>query len=358
MHRPLPALGALASLASSLPAPSAWPSLRGAASSSRGPRAPTAAARGPPQRQPPPPQQQPQRFDAAGDGSGRQQRAEGQRGRSPGRLERQQEPGGSHEDPGTAPWAGEQRRGWGEPLDAADLHPRGPGLPELPILLFRTEALSALHVSLITSSSNAYVSLVTSPSNAYVSLITSPSNAYVSLITSPSNAYVSLITSASNAYVKHLVRLRTSAPYRREQRRVLLGGSGAAAPERMHGAGPGAAPGPHDTGGGGGGGDGGGGGGSSGGGGGPMPHFGGVALVLGSEGAGLSAAVRRLCAPVAIPMEGRMESLNVGVAGAVLMFALSSGPPGLFAGLAARLADARGRGQGQRVVEQPAREGG
>ncbi|KAG2431050.1 hypothetical protein HYH02_013481 [Chlamydomonas schloesseri] len=73
----------------------------------------------------------------------------------------------------------------------------------------------------------------------------------------------------------------------------------------------------------------------------------GVALVLGSEGQGLSPAVRALCRAVAVPMSpGAMESLNVGVAGSLLMFALSAGPPRLFGRLADKLrhgADAGGR---------------
>ncbi len=41
----------------------------------------------------------------------------------------------------------------------------------------------------------------------------------------------------------------------------------------------------------------------------------GVCLVLGSEGQGLSATALERCRPVAIPMVGQMESLNVSVAG-------------------------------------------
>ena len=65
---------------------------------------------------------------------------------------------------------------------------------------------------------------------------------------------------------------------------------------------------------------------------------GGVCLVLGSEGSGLSAEGRAALASyssrgggggkvssVSIPMTGEMESLNVATAGAVLMFALSEG---------------------------------
>jgi len=52
----------------------------------------------------------------------------------------------------------------------------------------------------------------------------------------------------------------------------------------------------------------------------------GLCLVMGSEGQGLSEEVAAACQPVEIPMSGDMESLNVGVAGGILMFAL--GAPG------------------------------
>ncbi|KAG2482195.1 hypothetical protein HYH03_018858 [Edaphochlamys debaryana] len=74
--------------------------------------------------------------------------------------------------------------------------------------------------------------------------------------------------------------------------------------------------------------------------------LGGVALVLGAEGAGLSPGVRALCRRVSIPMEGSMESLNVGVAGGILMFALSAGMPPLLSKLATRLAEASAAQQG------------
>jgi TrmH family RNA methyltransferase len=43
-------------------------------------------------------------------------------------------------------------------------------------------------------------------------------------------------------------------------------------------------------------------------------------LVVGGEAAGASAAVRARATPIAIPMLGRVESLNAAVAGAVILF--------------------------------------
>ena len=49
-----------------------------------------------------------------------------------------------------------------------------------------------------------------------------------------------------------------------------------------------------------------------------------VALVLGSEGQGPSKEIAQLGDPIGIPMPGEFESLNVAVAGAILIFCLSS----------------------------------
>lgn len=48
-----------------------------------------------------------------------------------------------------------------------------------------------------------------------------------------------------------------------------------------------------------------------------------VALVLGSEGQGVRERSLQDCTAVSIPMSGAMESLNVAVAGAILMAFLS-----------------------------------
>lgn len=47
-----------------------------------------------------------------------------------------------------------------------------------------------------------------------------------------------------------------------------------------------------------------------------------LCIILGSEGQGLSKTAVAASRPLAIPMSGAMESLNVSQAGAILMFAL------------------------------------
>jgi RNA methyltransferase, TrmH family len=55
----------------------------------------------------------------------------------------------------------------------------------------------------------------------------------------------------------------------------------------------------------------------------------GVCLVLGSEGQGLSPTALDNCSSISVPMDGDMESLNVAVAGGILMFALTRAPESL-----------------------------
>lgn len=50
----------------------------------------------------------------------------------------------------------------------------------------------------------------------------------------------------------------------------------------------------------------------------------GIALVLGNEARGISPEAKNLCTKVAIPMSGKMESLNVAVAGGILMYCLEN----------------------------------
>ena len=50
-----------------------------------------------------------------------------------------------------------------------------------------------------------------------------------------------------------------------------------------------------------------------------------MALILGSEGQGVSLQAMSHSHPVSIPMVGDAESLNVSQAGAILMFMLSKG---------------------------------
>lgn len=52
-----------------------------------------------------------------------------------------------------------------------------------------------------------------------------------------------------------------------------------------------------------------------------------LCLVLGSEGQGLSENARRSCSRVSIPMPGEFESLNVAVAGGILLYFLKNKVP-------------------------------
>lgn len=47
-----------------------------------------------------------------------------------------------------------------------------------------------------------------------------------------------------------------------------------------------------------------------------------ICLILGSEGQGLSEKAKEESFPVSIPMPGEMESLNVAVAGGILLYLL------------------------------------
>ncbi len=52
----------------------------------------------------------------------------------------------------------------------------------------------------------------------------------------------------------------------------------------------------------------------------PGPLKGPILLVLGNEAKGPSEAIKTFCQPVTLPMQGDIESLNVAVAGGVLMY--------------------------------------
>jgi TrmH family RNA methyltransferase len=49
-----------------------------------------------------------------------------------------------------------------------------------------------------------------------------------------------------------------------------------------------------------------------------------IALVLGNEARGISPEAKQRCTKVAIPMSGKMESLNVAIAGGILMYCLEN----------------------------------
>jgi TrmH family RNA methyltransferase len=52
-----------------------------------------------------------------------------------------------------------------------------------------------------------------------------------------------------------------------------------------------------------------------------------VALVVGNEGAGVRGELAAVGRRVAVPMRGPAESLNVGIAGSILLYALSRETP-------------------------------
>ena len=60
-----------------------------------------------------------------------------------------------------------------------------------------------------------------------------------------------------------------------------------------------------------------------------------LCLCLGNEGQGLSQDLAARCTAIGIPHSGDMESLNVSVAGSILMMALSPGAPQLLADIMA-----------------------
>ena len=57
-----------------------------------------------------------------------------------------------------------------------------------------------------------------------------------------------------------------------------------------------------------------------------VDYAGGVGLVIGSEGKGVSRLIREKCDfVVSLPMKGKINSLNASVAAAVLMYAVAEG---------------------------------
>ncbi len=52
-----------------------------------------------------------------------------------------------------------------------------------------------------------------------------------------------------------------------------------------------------------------------------------LALVVGGEGAGVSAAVQAVCRPLTVPMPGPAESLNAALAGAIALYEAAGRPP-------------------------------
>lgn len=62
----------------------------------------------------------------------------------------------------------------------------------------------------------------------------------------------------------------------------------------------------------------------------PKLNFdGGVALVIGSEGSGVSVLVKKNCdAVVSLPMQGKVNSLNASVAAGILIYEVTRAAPG------------------------------
>lgn len=58
-----------------------------------------------------------------------------------------------------------------------------------------------------------------------------------------------------------------------------------------------------------------------------IPFDKGCVLVLGNEARGPSAKIQSFCKPITIPMPGQMESLNVAIAGSILIYLLKNNKP-------------------------------
>lgn len=54
----------------------------------------------------------------------------------------------------------------------------------------------------------------------------------------------------------------------------------------------------------------------------PTRHTSPTLLILGNEAHGINPALKKIASPISIPMHGKMESLNVATAGAILMYSV------------------------------------